>query len=77
MSDKKFTPYQMYLDFQTICGNCGRETILIAPKAGCADPELPTFHFCGCGHPTFGLVQDGVGPVPSFSRVVEEQEVKP
>ena len=66
----KNIPYKQVLDFQTICERCGKETILITSE----NPQLPTFHFCGCRAPTFELIQDGVGKVPSFAQADFDHE---
>lgn len=71
--DYRTTPYRQLLDFQTLCEHCGEEMILIATD----NPCLPTFHFCGCRRPTFELVQDGVGPIPSFARAVFQKADTP
>lgn len=63
----KTTQYRQVLDFQTLCEHCGQEMILITTD----NPDLPTFHFCGCRRPTFELIQDGVGKIPSFARAIE------
>lgn len=63
--------YRMILDWDRPCPKCDAEgTILIKSD----NPELPTFHFCGCGYPTFEITQDNVGEVPSFSQAFFEAQ---
>ncbi len=59
------TPYRMVLDFDTLCDLCHEPSILITSD----NPQLPSFHYCGCQWPTFYLYQNGVGQIPSFAQV--------
>ena len=57
--------YRMVMDYDTPCPKCGNEgTILLTSE----NPDFPTFHFCGCEHPTFTIKQDRVGEVQSFAQ---------